>query len=200
MKRAFCFDLDGTLTKQEILPAIAKGIGLAAEISALTDATIKGVIPFESSFRLRCRLLSEVSVSTVRNIVDDIPLFEHLVEFIRVRSECCYVITGNLDIWVGGLLERIGVSAWTSRAEARDDRLHRVTHVLDKGQAAEAIRRSHNEIIAIGDGMGDLSMFANADLRIAFAGLHSPVVELVESADLICSSEKALLQVLEGLP
>lgn len=199
MSTAFCFDLDGTLTARELLPAIAARLDITSEISALTEATIKGVIPFEASFRLRCRLLSEVRVSIVRAIVEDIPLFENLVEFMRARSETCYVVTGNLDIWVGGLLERIGVQAWTSCAEMQDDRLIRVTHVLDKGQAVEAIRQKHRQIIAIGDGMGDLAMFSNADLRIAFAGLHSPVPELVESADLICSSEKALLRVLEGL-
>lgn len=199
MSKAFCFDLDGTLTASELLPAIAARLDIKAEISALTEATIKGVIPFDASFRLRCRLLAEVPVSTVRAVVDDIPLFAHLVEFVRARPETCYVVTGNLDIWVGGLLERIGVRALTSRAETRDDRLIRITHVLDKGQAVETIRQTHREIIAIGDGMGDVGMFGNADLRIAFAGLHPPVPALVECADLVCSSERSLLQVLEGL-
>ena len=46
MSSAFCFDLDGTITKDEILPILSREIGLFEEISALTDATINGVIPF----------------------------------------------------------------------------------------------------------------------------------------------------------
>ena len=53
---AFCFDLDGVVTSQELLPLIAEELGYYEEIKALTDATIKGIIPFESSFRLRCRI------------------------------------------------------------------------------------------------------------------------------------------------
>lgn len=199
MSKAFCFDLDGTLTACELLPAIAAGLDLTPEISALTEASIKGVIPFEASFRLSCRLLSAVPVSTVRSVVDDIPLLANLVGFVRARPETCYVITGNLDIWVGGLLERIGVRALTSHAEMMDDRLMRITHMLDKGQAVEAIRQAHSYIVAIGNGMDDVAMFGNADLRIAFASVHPPVPALVESADLVCTSEIALMRVLEGL-
>ena len=46
MKKIFCFDLDGTITTQEILPLIAAELDLYEEISTLTQATINGLIPF----------------------------------------------------------------------------------------------------------------------------------------------------------
>ena len=50
MKR-FIFDLDGTITKEETLPKIAKFFNVQAEIDNLTQETIAGNIPFmESSF------------------------------------------------------------------------------------------------------------------------------------------------------
>ena len=46
---AFCFDLDGTVTRRNT-PIIAKEAGIHEEISALTTATIRGVIPFKEFF------------------------------------------------------------------------------------------------------------------------------------------------------
>jgi phosphoserine phosphatase len=59
MSTFFCFDLDGTMTRREILPAIASEVGLSEEIALLTSLTMRGLVPFESSFRLRCRILRE---------------------------------------------------------------------------------------------------------------------------------------------
>lgn len=199
MKAAFCFDLDGTLTARELLPVIAAEIGLAAEIEALTMATLRGVLPFESSFRLRCRLLADVPVSRVRLIVAELPLFDRILDFVQSRRDCCYVITGNLDVWVHGLLDRIGVRAFSSKGIVKDDRLTGISSVLDKGAAIQILRQTHSRIISIGDGAGDLAMFENSDVRIAYAGLHAPIPSLVESADLVCMSEASLIHTLEAM-
>ncbi len=200
MSTAFCFDLDGTLTARELLPAIAAETGLVAEIEALTMATINGVLPFESSFRLRCRLLADVPISRVHAIVSGLPLFQDIIAFIQARPQSCYVITGNLDAWVSGLLARIGVPFFASQAATDGDRLLGVTSVLDKGAAVQRVRADHARIVAVGDGVGDMAMFENADLRIAYAGLHPPVPMLVASADMVCTSQVALVRALEALP
>ena len=199
MSTAFCFDLDGTVTSREILPLIAAEIGLYEEMRALTDATIKGILPFESSFRLRCRILADVPISRVRSIIAETPQFANITAFIKARPQNCYVVTGNLDVWVEALIARLGVTAFTSRANFEGDRLISVEHVLNKGEAVEVVRQSHHRIVAIGDGMGDIPMFEQADVRIAFGGLHPPVEALVECADMVCLSEASLLRVLEGL-
>ena len=46
----FLFDLDSTVTKQEILPTIAQNIGKLKEMRELTEATMRGEIPFKTSF------------------------------------------------------------------------------------------------------------------------------------------------------
>jgi phosphoserine phosphatase len=197
MKTAFCFDLDGTMTARELLPLIATEIGLEAEIEALTMATLRGVLPFESSFRLRCRLLADVPISRVQAIVAGLPLFEQILDFVRHRLDHCYVITGNLDIWVRGLLDRIGVRFFSSQAIVNGDKLTGISSVLNKGAAVQILRQTHSRIVAIGDGVGDLPMFENSDVRIAFAGLHPPIPTLVESADMVCMSEASLIRTLE---
>ena len=42
----FIFDLDGTVTKEETLPLIAKHFSVEEEIETLTKQTVMGQIPF----------------------------------------------------------------------------------------------------------------------------------------------------------
>ena len=69
MKLAFCFDLDGTLTREEILPQIAKHVGLYEEIDLLTKITMDGLITFDKSFKLRTKLLSTIPISKVKKTI-----------------------------------------------------------------------------------------------------------------------------------
>ncbi|MFC1659288.1 HAD-IB family phosphatase [Pseudomonadota bacterium] len=116
MRTAFCFDLDGTVTKEEILPILSKEIGLYQEIEALTEATLKGVIPFETSFKLRCRILSEIPINRVQEIISKVVLNDKIVEFIKKNKNNCYIITGNLDIWINKLADKIGSAIYSSKA------------------------------------------------------------------------------------
>ena len=90
MKIAYCFDLDGTVTKTEILPCIASDLGVSDEIATLTRATMDGHIEFDASFRLRCLILGQVNPEVVRTIVSNIPLDESLLFFIRSNSANCF--------------------------------------------------------------------------------------------------------------
>jgi HAD superfamily phosphoserine phosphatase-like hydrolase len=200
MSTQFCFDLDGTISRQEILPAIASEVGLSEEIALLTSLTMRGLVPFESSFRLRCRILREVPVSRVREIVADIPLDSHVEEFIRLNRERCAIVTGNLDAWVGGLIERLGCRAFTSKSRVQDDRLDGEASMLRKSEAVGALRRQGAErVVAVGDGFNDIPMFEAADVGVAFGGVHPPVVEVVEQSNYVVYGGEALCRLLNTL-
>ena len=49
----FLFDLDSTITRQEILPTIAEEFGVFEEMRALTERTMRGELPFKQSFLQR---------------------------------------------------------------------------------------------------------------------------------------------------
>ena len=118
MKTAFCFDLDGTVTKQEILPLISKEVELHEEISLLTQLTLDGLIPFQNSFKLRVKLLSTIAISTVAKVVDKVILDQYILDFIHHNKDNCYIVTGNLDVWVKELIEtKIKCNYFSSKAE-----------------------------------------------------------------------------------
>lgn len=198
-KTAYCFDLDGTVTKEEVLPILSREVGLFEEISALTDATIQGVIPFRKSFLLRCRLLNEIPVSRVREIVGAIPLHDRIVDFIAANRDDCFVITGNLDAWVAPLQEKIDCRFFCSSAGVQGDRLVNVDHVLNKADAVAELRKNYDRIVAVGDGMGDVPMFESSDVCIAYGGVHYPIQTLVQESDFITFDEGALCRLLNTL-
>ncbi|MBM9995282.1 HAD-IB family phosphatase, partial [Pseudomonas aeruginosa] len=110
MRTAYCFDLDGTLTRQELLPLIASSVGLEDEIEVLTQATIDGFLPFDKSFKLRVRLLRDANLEWIHSALrQQVELDPHIQAFISARPRQCFVVTGNLDLWVEPVLERLGV-------------------------------------------------------------------------------------------
>jgi len=199
-RTAFCFDLDGTVTRLEVLPIIAAELGLAEEIGLLTEMTIRGQIPFEMSFRLRCRLLADIPVDTVAEIVSAVPLDPAIAAFIRERRQQCYVVTGNLDVWVSRLVAGLGCGCFSSTAETRPDgRLGPLTGVLRKSVAVRELRSHYDRVVTIGEGCNDLPMFEEADIGVAYAGVHSPARELIDNSNYVVGNGTALCRLLNTL-
>ncbi|HNX05041.1 MAG TPA: HAD family phosphatase [Opitutales bacterium] len=197
---AYCFDLDGTVTRREVLPIIAAELGLAEEIGFLTEMTIRGQIPFEMSFRLRCRLLAEIEVDTVARIVEQVPLEEPIARFIRQHPDNSYIITGNLDVWISRLASSLGCGIFSSKAEIRPNgRLGALTHILRKSQPIHELSTRYDRVVCIGEGFNDMPMFEEADIGIAYGGVHPPARELISNSTYIISEGEALCRLLNTL-
>ena len=198
-RTAYCFDLDGTLTSTEILPSIAAELGLSEEIATLTRITMEGWITFAESLRLRVAILGQVPLEVVRSIVNDIELDPSLEAFIRARPSECFVVTGNLDLWVGHLVARLGCQAVTSRATSRNGVVV-LERVLDKGDAVKGLRAAgFDRIISGGDGSNDVPMFKESDIAIAFGGVHSPTQAAIAAAGFVVHDGGALCSLLNTL-
>ncbi len=199
MKTAFCLDLDGTITREELLPLIAQEAGISEEMRILTEATLKGAISFKRSFEFRCRLLAEIPISRVRDVVKDVVIDADIEAFIDQNRDRCFIVTGNLDVWIEPLVRRLGCAAYSSKASHVTDKLIAVEEVLDKAHAVQAIRNSFDRVIAVGDGMNDASMFEVADIGIAYGGVHEPVPALIDVADYVVTDGRALCRLLNTL-
>lgn len=199
MTTAFAFDLDGTITREEVLPIIASELSLEREMRTLTDLTLSGVIDFEESFRLRSAILRAVPISTVRAIVSEVELMNGIVDFIADRKESCFVVTGNLDAWIQPVLTKLGCRSFTSTAQFDNDRLIGVSEVLNKGEAARKIFSEFSRLVTIGDSVNDIPMFAEADLRVAYGGVHDPSPSLYEISDYAVFTEETLCRLLPTL-
>lgn len=178
----FLFDLDSTITKQEILPTISEKIGKEKEMRELTEATMRGELPFKSSFLRRVQILSTINVSTVRSLITEIPLNPYIADFIQTNHERCYVLTGNLDVWISDLMVKIGMNnhVYCSKANVVDDHIQHVISVVDKELMAKQFVQP---MVVIGDGDNDSGMAMHADIAVGFGGVRNIAPSLLRTID-----------------
>lgn len=178
----FLFDLDSTITKKEILPTISEKIGKQKEMRDLTEASMRGEIPFKTSFLNRVDILSSVDVSEVNDMVSEIPLNESIADFIRENKNCCYVVTGNLDVWISGLMKKLGIkeNVYCSRAEVSNNRINKVISVIDKELTAKQFVQP---MVIVGDGDNDSGMAEYASVAIGFGGVRPIAPSLLRNID-----------------
>jgi HAD superfamily phosphoserine phosphatase-like hydrolase len=200
VRTAFCFDLDGTITKAELLPCIASELGIADEMAVLTKATMDGLVEFEPSFRLRCLLLGQMELQIIRRVIAEVPLDEHILHFITGHKEDCFILTGNLDVWIQPILQRCGCQAFSSVGEYTNGKL-RLESILNKAHALRGIREDfgYERVVAVGDGANDAAMLDQADIGIAFGGVHSAAAAAIHAASYVVNEGSTLCTLLRAL-
>ena len=196
----FLFDLDATITKLEILPEIARRIDCVEQMQELTERTMSGEIPFDRSFTERVNILKKIPVSTVQEIILQVPLHQKLVQFIQEHREDCYVVTGNLDVWICRLMEKLGLEGhyFCSNAEVDEsgENLLGIRKVIDK---SVAIRQIPAPFVAVGDGNNDAEMIGAAEIGIGFGGVRPIAPAVLQNATHAAYTEEKLCQFLRQL-
>jgi HAD superfamily phosphoserine phosphatase-like hydrolase len=192
----FLFDLDGTITSVELLPLIARELGLEEEIGALTRDTMAGLVPFDESFRTRVEILAATPVSRVVEIIDEVPVFEALLDWILAHREQCWIVTGNLDCWVDGWLRKHRLRYFSSEAAVDGDTVS-VGRILHKETVLR--RFAGRRTVMVGDGANDAQIIADADVGIGNAMVHDLPPAVLEVADWVVMEENALCRTLSQL-
>lgn len=197
--RVFLLDLDATVTKEEILPALAEQVGLLEEMREMTEKTMRGEIPFQSSFLARVEMLKTIPVSRIAEIVEKTPLNEELSQFIRTHASRCYIVTGNIDVWIEKLIKRIGLPmshCYCSSASVSDDYIISVNSVVDKEKIA---KQFVVPVVAVGDGSNDAEMVRLADVGIGYGGVRPVAYSLMCNATHVICNEHRLCSFLHTL-
>lgn len=194
----FLFDLDSTITKKEILPEVSSQIGRLEEMRALTEATMRGELPFKTSFLKRVNILSDIPVSEVNKMVTNISLNDAITRFIMSNKERCYVVTGNLDIWITGLMNKIAMKHhyYCSKAEVSENRISKIISVVDKELT---VKQFVQPLVVIGDGDNDSGMARHADIAIGYGGVRNIAPSLMRNIDYAFYNDKKCAEFLEKL-
>ena len=195
----FVFDLDGTLTRQETLPLIAGHFGLEEDIAALTQSTILGHVPFVESFIQRVNILGKQSVSDINDILGSVELFDDVCEFIAEHKDDCYIATGNLDVWIEKLGARFPCTVFSSKGSVMNDKVERLTDVLQKIDIVKNLQADGHTVVYIGDGNNDANAMRQADFSIAVGLVHFPALSVMDVADFAIFDETALLRLLNAM-
>jgi HAD superfamily phosphoserine phosphatase-like hydrolase len=196
----FIFDLDGTITKQETLPLIAKHFKVEEEIENLTQATINGNIPFIESFIRRVHILGKLPINEIDNLLANVPLYPKIIEFIREHQDNCAIATGNLGCWIEQLKGRIGCVCYHSDGLIENNTVKKLSKILKKENIVERYQSSGDgKVVFIGDGNNDMEAMRIADVSIASGLTHYPAPTVLSIANYLVFTEEALWRQLNQL-
>lgn len=197
-KLLFLFDLDSTVTTKEILPTISQKLGKEEEMRDLTEKTMLGEIPFKQSFLERIEILKDIPVSEVQDLIEKIPVNEKLVKFMNDNKDRCFIVTGNLDVWIKKLIKKIGMenNCYCSNALVLNDRIVDVPKVIDKSLVVDEI---NSDFVAVGDGNNDAEMISKAKIGIGFGGVRTIAPAVLECASHAVYTEDKLVDFLETI-
>jgi phosphoserine phosphatase len=191
------FDCDSTLSAVEGIDVLAEGLGLEAEVAALTDAAMAGEIDLSDIYGARLEMLrpTEQAVAGLRaaykrHIVEDA---REVVAALREIGIAVYVVSGGLVEPVVEFAVHLGIDRANVRGvQARYDELSgewwRSGHASEKtfaGFEAGALTRSDGkpEVIRellgdargltmlVGDGASDQRAADTVDLFVGFGGV-----------------------------
>jgi phosphoserine phosphatase len=171
--------LENTLIFNEFLPELAALVGKEAEVAAITQAGIDGRIDWEEGFRMRAerlRGLTRAQILRAARELRPMPGAKEFVEWLRERPTKVVLVTGGPREVAESASALFHADTVYSNEFHYEDGVFtgEVTiHVSPrrKGEIvrdlAERWRIPKDEILALGDGMMDVPLLAEAGTRLA---------------------------------
>lgn len=143
-------------------------------------------------------MLKNIPVEKVCDLVSKIELNRPVVKFIKENKERCYIVTGNLDVWIQGLVEKLGMekNVFCSKALVKDGYIQDVFSVIDKNAV---VGQMVLPFVAIGDGNNDAEMIEAAEIGVGFGGVRNIASSVLACATHAVYDADKLVEFLEKL-
>ena len=180
-RRLVCFDMDSTLVQQEVIDELAAAGGVGPQVSALTEAAMRGELSYRESFLQRVAMLRGLDIAVFPAIAASLTITDgahRLVTTLRRYGYKTAILSGGFNYFAKYLQTHLGIDyVYANELEIEGDKLtgkvvgdivdeHRKAKLLQTIAASESI--SLEQVIAVGDGANDLPMLSVAGLGIAF--------------------------------
>lgn len=187
--RLVAMDMDSTLITIECIDEIADFCGLKAEVSAITEAAMRGEITdFNESLRRRVALLKGLDASVLDRVYAErlklSPGAERMLQTIQALGMKTLLVSGGFVHFTDQLKPRLKLDFTRANTlEIVDGKLtgNVVGEIVNADVKARTVREVCEQIgadpsqaIVMGDGSNDLKMMAVAGLSVAFRA--KPVV------------------------
>jgi phosphoserine phosphatase len=189
--KLIAFDMDSTLINIECVDEIADAVGRKAEVSAITEAAMRGEIAdYKDSLRRRVALLRGVTVADMEQVYTERlrlnPGAENLVATCKAEGLKVLLVSGGFTFFADRICERLGIDfsranvleiesgsncgqltgrmvdqPWGDICDGEEKRRMVLSTCADLGI-------SPSQCIAMGDGANDLPMMGVAGLSVAY--------------------------------
>lgn len=175
------FDFDSTLMDGETITFFAKLVGADEEVKQITNLAMKGELDFFESLKKRVMLLKGVKSLDIENIAKNLPFIngaKEIISYLKQKDIRVVVFSGGFHIATDAAKEILGFDASFANY------LHEKNGVLtgevggemmfgySKGKVLKELMNLMNlkkeEVMCVGDGANDISMFKEAGKSVAF--------------------------------
>ena len=208
--RLLVTDMDSTLISIECIDEIADMQGIKAQVSAITEAAMRGELDFAASLTQRVALLKGLPESSLQRVYDERlrlnPGAEKLIAYLKQSSVKLALVSGGFTFFTEQLKQRLGLDyTLANTLEVRNGVLTgRVEGDIIGAQAkADLLLQLSNElsldkhqVIAMGDGANDLLMLDEAGLSVAYHA--KPTVQTQTAIQLNHSGLDAVIDLLKA--
>jgi phosphoserine phosphatase len=181
-------DMDSTLITIECIDEIADMQGLKPQVSAITEAAMRGEIDFRQSLARRVALLKGLEVGALARVYEErlklSPGAEPMIAGFKAAGIKTLLVSGGFTFFTDRVKQRLGLDYAASNVLGmQDGRLTGLVEgpVVDAEAKAAHLRETcallgclPAQAIAIGDGANDLKMMGAAGLSVAYRA--KPVV------------------------
>ena len=187
-------DMDSTMITVECIDELADYAGIKAEVSAVTEAAMRGELDFEGALDARVALLEGLSEDVIAQCLAErvtiMPGAKALVRTMRANGGHAVLVSGGFTRFAEPVAAEIGFDRAIANVLLIED--GRLTGKVAKpiiGSATkeETLRRTLAEraidpalSLAVGDGANDLAMIGAAGLGVAYHA--KPIVAAAAAA------------------
>ncbi len=175
------FDFDSTLMDGETIDILAQEFGLGDEVKKITEEAMSGRLDFFESLIQRVSLLKGMEHKKVVDICKELPLMPGAYEIVTELKKINYKVvcfSGGFRVGTSPAKEKLGLDAdFSNILHEKDGILTGLVggDMMFGYSKGDMIRRlqgllkiSKADTLVCGDGANDLSMFKEADTRVAF--------------------------------
>ena len=185
--KLIAFDMDSTLINIECVDEIADAAGRKAEVSAITEAAMRGeILDYKESLRQRVQLLKGVSVYQMQQVLNERlqlnPGAAELVQACKAAGLKTLLVSGGFTFFTDAVRDRLAID-WTRSNVLEIQQGVLTGRMVDQEwgdicdgeekrkmllQTCASMGISTSQSIAMGDGANDLPMMQEAGLSVAY--------------------------------
>lgn len=184
------FDLESTCIEQESLDELAKHVGQAEAVAAITARAMNGEMTMHEAFVLRVGMLKGIGEDDINHVRQHLTGFPHMhdtIKWMQAQGVKCVIVSSGVHIFVEAMAKKFGFDDYfCSEIDIENGAIAGTIsgHIMTREGKAQTTARLMDEmgleprqVMAMGDGANDASMMG--EVARPFGWRPKPILSAV---------------------